>query len=288
MKRGITGMTALRKVTPQPESRIMLVTPTIAADWLEKHNTHNRDESQNRVDIYARDMEQGRWQFNGESIQFDIHGTLMNGQHRLRAIMQSGQAQKFNIVTGVDSASQITMDQGTRRTPAEQMAVADIKVDGTTASAIRIYMRWYAGRLFGDVVANKVSTTEIVEWAQSNPQVIENIRNIRAQLGNKRIVGVTPALTLAIALRFHTIDHEDADEFFHQLKTMEDVPAKSPVSALWKKLDRARDSRIRYTERDLIAFFVVAWNAFREQRPLQLIQRPPGNGWTRETFPYPK
>lgn len=219
-------MTALRKAgNPQPESRIVLVTPMMAANWLENHNTHNRDLSQMKIDIYARDMEQGRWQFNGESIQFDIHNTMMNGQHRCKAIVQSGCSQLMVIVNGVASSSQITMDQGSRRTPADQLAIADIKVDTTIASAIRVYMRWYAGRLFGDVI---------------------------------------------------------------QLKTMADVPAKSPVLALWKKLDRARDERIRYTERDQIAFFVVAWNAFREQRPLQLIQRPPGNGWTRETFPYPK
>jgi hypothetical protein len=282
-------VTALRKAPmPQPGSRIVLVTAAMAGNWLENCNSHNRDMSQPRVDMYARDMEQGRWQFNGEPIQFDIHGVLMNGQHRLRALIQSGSPQQFVIVTGVDSSSQITMDQGTRRSPSDQLAVADIKVDGTVASAIRLYMRWYAGRLFGDAVSNRISTTEIVEWAQSHPDVLETIRNIRATLGTKRIVGVAPALVLSIALRFHMIDYEDAAEFFTQLKTMTDVPPKSPVAALWKKLDRARDERIRYTERDQIAFFVVAWNAFREQRPMQLIQRPPGNGWTRETFPYPK
>ena len=40
--------------------------------------------------MYARDMEKGHWQLNGEPIKFYVDGSLADGQHRLSAIISSG------------------------------------------------------------------------------------------------------------------------------------------------------------------------------------------------------
>jgi hypothetical protein len=279
-------MTAL-KLTEQPiTTTVLLVDPAIAARWLEHNNSHNRELRQSRVDEYKREMLAGRWHFNGESIQFDKDGVLLNGQHRLWAIVDSGCSQKFVIVRGLEPASQVTMDQGTRRTPAEQLELVGIKVDNTVAATIRVYLRWQQGRLFGDQVRVRTSTAEVVEWAQRNPDAIELIHGFTTA-GIRRVPAL-PSITLATALRFHEIDYEQAADFFSRLATGAELTTNSPILALRNRLLKVKEANTVLSQRDAIAYFIMAWNAERTGRQLAKLQRPKGAAWSTKNFPVPK
>lgn len=263
---------------------IVHVTAETAKRWLDENNTHNRRISTTRVEEYASDMSEGRWHFNGEAIQFDRDNVLLNGQHRLMAILATGIAQTFLIVSGLDRSSQITMDQGTRRGASDQLLVAGIVADTTATAAIRVFIKWQSGRLFGDLTKNKVSTSEIVEWAQDNPDLVEMMAEL-SSVGVRR-VKCAPSVALAVALRFALIDLDAATEFFGRLSRQENMTGA--VLALHRRLDRAESARVKLPTRDVIAYFTTAWNAWRDGRTVTKVQRPRGAVWSVENFPQPK
>lgn len=77
------------------------ITPEMAQEYL-KFNTENyRSLSKDRVISYAADMKNGRWQFNGESIKFSENGQLIDGQHRLQAIIRAGVPVDMLVIRGV-------------------------------------------------------------------------------------------------------------------------------------------------------------------------------------------
>jgi len=63
--------------------------PKKAAELLE-NNDHNRKITQSRVSEYAKEMRNGMWMYNGETITRSVSGKLMDGQHRLLAVIASG------------------------------------------------------------------------------------------------------------------------------------------------------------------------------------------------------
>jgi hypothetical protein len=69
------------------------ITPEIAQDMM-KYNTCNRPLSKNTVAKYASMMKKGEWYLSHQAIAFtkDEKGNsiLVDGQHRLAAVMQSG------------------------------------------------------------------------------------------------------------------------------------------------------------------------------------------------------
>lgn len=84
-------------------AKMELVTPEIAAEML-THNTNNyRSASEQTVARYALDMKSGRWKENGEPIQFSEDGTLLNGQHRLKAIVKSSATIPMLVVRGIEN-----------------------------------------------------------------------------------------------------------------------------------------------------------------------------------------
>lgn len=277
----------IRKLRPgtQITSEVLYVTPALAKQWLADNNTHNREFSELRVQTYAGEMRAGRWQFNGETLQFDINDVLLNGQHRLSAIVRSGIAQTFLIVRGLDPRVQITIDQGTRRKPAEQMLIAGITADNSTAAAGRVYLQWITGRLYGDRLRRDVSTGELVEWATDSH---DEWLVLRALASTSLLqIPAQPSVVYAARFRFHLISPEEAVEFFRGLTLGADLPATSPILALRNRLLKAKAAGEKLSRRDILGYFTVAWNAYRARRPLARMSRPQG-GWTVETFPEPK
>lgn len=282
----MTTLTEARATDTKITHAVVLVTPDMAQRWLDGNNHQNRDISELRWRGYSADMREGRWNFNGETIQFDWNGELQNGQHRLLAIVDCGLAQTFLIVRGLDPDAKLTMDQGTRRQPKDQLKLAGVVADTVVAAAIRVFIRWDRGLLFGDQVGRKVSTSEIVAWAQKHPRQVERMSAFSAR-GAKRIK-CRPSVALAVALRFSLIDPDGAEEFIDGLIHGAGLPVGSPVYVLRERLKNDHDRKVKVTERDEIGLFVTAWNAWRDGREITKLQRPRGGAWSIETFPEPR
>lgn len=86
---------------PHIQTQVVSVTPALAEKILEK-NTFNRNVSSAVVRKYAADMSAGKWTLNHQGIAFDRDGTLIDGQHRLMAIIQSGATILMLVTHGAD------------------------------------------------------------------------------------------------------------------------------------------------------------------------------------------
>lgn len=99
------SMTSTSGVTYSIEN----VTPELAESWLAR-NTANRRMRRATAEAYARDMESGDWRENGDAICFAVDGTLLDGQHRLTAVVLSGISVPLLIVRDLPRETQDTKD----------------------------------------------------------------------------------------------------------------------------------------------------------------------------------
>lgn len=77
---------------------IVDVDPDKARKWLLK-NKNNRPIDEKKVDLYAKHMKKGTWAMKRPApIEMDIDGNLINGQHRLLAVLKSGSTIKMKII----------------------------------------------------------------------------------------------------------------------------------------------------------------------------------------------
>ena len=88
---------------------IETITPEIAQVWLEK-NTNNRTIRQMVVDRYADEMCSGAWKLNAETIKFSRDGTLLDGQHRLWAVVESKVTIQSFVARGISADALQTID----------------------------------------------------------------------------------------------------------------------------------------------------------------------------------
>lgn len=101
----------------------LIVTPDLAQEYLKLTHPHQRALNRDRVESYTEAMLAGRWVLVPDAISFDYYGYLINGRHRLSAVLESQTSQPFIVVGGLKPEAFVYTDQGQRRT-AKQMLSA--------------------------------------------------------------------------------------------------------------------------------------------------------------------
>lgn len=98
------------------------VSPATAKRWLAKNTANYRALSADKVSMYARDMKNGEWKNNGETIKFYEDGTLFDGQHRLAGVVKAGVPVLMTVVWGISKDVKIC-DSGMKRPPSTSVSI---------------------------------------------------------------------------------------------------------------------------------------------------------------------
>lgn len=131
------SITSASSPKTDPITTIEVVDPLAAAKLL-KSNVNNRKLNRQSVRRYADIMIRGEWLFNGESIKVDSQKNLIDGQHRLEAVILSGASIKTSVVRGLDHATFKTIDTGRNRKATDVLSMKGEKNVKLLASAISV------------------------------------------------------------------------------------------------------------------------------------------------------
>lgn len=119
-------------------------------------------------------MNDNNWLFDGQPIRFSEDGRLLDGQHRLSAVIKSNSTQQFLIIKGIKSNSFKVMDTGRNRGGADVFHINGYQYSTALASVAKFILNFKSGKVSGDG-AGKVSNTDMLDWADKNAGIIEII-----------------------------------------------------------------------------------------------------------------
>ena len=149
------------------KAEVMTVTPELAKEYL-RHNESNRTLRRSRVLQYAHDMKEGKWNLTGQGITFGRDGNLLDGQHRLHAVVFANVPVDFLVVTDADTVA--TYDCGLTRSIVDRFKLAG-KGTGPmyTAAGQAIIRLCYLIQKNGTVTTNvQPTTSDIEEYINAN------------------------------------------------------------------------------------------------------------------------
>lgn len=132
-------------------TKIELITPEAAARILREANIDNRKLKPRKVEALARDIRAGTFVVTHQGIAFDDEGRLLDGQHRLSAIVLAGKAAQMLVtknlprttrVRGMDLATWDVIDKGIRRSDGEALArKTGVKNGNKLAAVMRVLLK---------------------------------------------------------------------------------------------------------------------------------------------------
>lgn len=272
----------------------MAVTPQLAEEWLNQ-NTRNRKLSSLLVTKYADQMKQGLWHYDAEPIRFDKDGNLIDGQHRLWAIVESGTTQRFLVVRGLDTRAFVTIDTGKVRSFPDILSIEypELIQLNRMASVTRAVYLWEAGirgKYLKPSQGNKTVPNEtMLDFFKANKEDIEAIVPEAHRISQK-IPAFTATMVGLLKWIFEGIDVEDSDYFFDKLITGSGLEEGSPILALRRYAYRyaeGKNTRSGLPFDIAIAVGIKAWNAYRKGDDVKLLTYKSG-GARPEMFPIPE
>lgn len=100
--------------------RVVEITPELAKKWLAA-NKDNRHARPSHINNLAREIKNGKWTLTHQGIAFSSAGRLIDGQHRLEAIIASGEPVFMAVFIGLDDNMFGALDRGIRRTLTDEL-----------------------------------------------------------------------------------------------------------------------------------------------------------------------
>jgi hypothetical protein len=239
------------------------ITPRMAKKWLAK-NSKNRPLSERTVAYYADMMRRGLWVLNGDTIRFDEDGTLIDGQHRLAAVVMSNTSIQSYVINDLPKAAFFTIDEGKPRSFSDRLASWNEKNYTTLGGALSNLLR------LRDATYNlpnpKTNPRDLKALLDKHPGIREAVAE---SMGSKVL---RAAMQASFRYVFGLIDAERAKLFFERLEEGVGLTKDMPEYQLRQVLLTRLSHGAKLDMRQLAAFVIKAWNAAFTNQPLKLLK----------------
>lgn len=236
------------KLFKNVKTRTVMISPKKAMELL-YGNYDNRNLNDRHVEMLTKAIKTGHWMLNGESIIIDNEGRLLDGQHRLYAVIKSGVTVPMLIVEGIDVKSFITLNNLIKIRRGEDVlsSGSDGAPNAAKANAlIKHVINWHNRSSHMNHAANRKGsfnqTNDVIysiyqQIGDNVQQSIEDVKRIIKQNGKYNAIYITTALFL---LRQNE-DSAQVDDFVNYIVEGGDY-RQSPATRLIPTIKRRKEN----------------------------------------------
>ena len=252
------------------------------AQYLLNLNQKNRKMNKETVRRYRNDMVDQSWQDSASQIQISENGNLLNGQHRLRAMIDSNTSQILTITEGVPESSFAVMDVGRGRSPADALSAENKSYYVVAAASIKLWKVWREGFYRTDLTkdrhkANSVQNNSFkkmskaatiqftLDYANATPNM-DSICRV-AGLTSKLFKGYTSATIGAFLIQANELGHatyEEAKLFCEKIQTGAGLEEKHPVLIMRNRIHTwmQKGEYKGYAVGNKLSILIYIWNCY--------------------------
>lgn len=246
----------------------------------------NRNIRRSAVQEYTDDLKAGRWRMTPETIVLGKNGEIIDGQHRLTAVVAADAIVPFMVVSNVDAELLKVIDTGHGRSTADVLGIGGLSRPGNVATAARLlhtYLNVPYDLVWGGNHLKVLSASALEEFmstlppekpsgtsydAVSGQKHLERCVNRALQM-NRRIPMPPGPLAVGLYLTSLEVPLCQQESWIGPLAT--GALLEGPILAF---RERMRTSSSKLPPRDILAMYLAAWSAWRDGRPLRSISLP--------------
>lgn len=255
-----------------PISQICDVTPAIAR-WFLDFNSDNRRIRKAYVKKYAGLMTAGEWELTNDAICVTGERYLLNGQHRLLAVVESGCTVRLLVLWNCPAGSFEKMDRPLSRSAADALGLRGHLMGHVLAAGIQAYSQFTARQWSRQAL---LEPSQVIALLEAHPGIEGSVRIVQYH------PVTTPGNTVAMHYVFKQIDQELADDFFEKLGSGAGMVSHHPVLKLREKL-LSRGRGMQLSRKVECAYIIKSWNYLRAGKPCLMLRFK-----DEEEFPSPR
>lgn len=253
-----------------------LITQARATLLLER-NAGNRPRSPKLVADYARQMRSGEWGRTSQPIIIGVSGRLIDGQHRLAAVVASGVAQWFLVVYGADENQFLYIDRHKKRNGSDVLAISG-EVNTVSLAACLSFIERYELRGAPPPDSRGPTGDRIMSLSKRWPEARDSVSMfISYRRQHPWMKTASTASSHAIATRFCGRDFADA--FLNDLAVGTGLHVDDPVWRLRETLVDSRNYKSNFKVDYVFKLTLKAINLRLAGREVKLLRIVPSEGF---------
>ena len=262
------------------KTEVRVITPSFANELLINSTTKNRTVNNRNVLKYANEIKQGRWRLNGESIKLDYNGNILDGQHRLLAIINANVEIETMVTTGLDPIVFATLDTGKKRDGGDVLSTYGVYNSRAVASTIKMVKQLDKG-MYGDSgSASRVLSNEDfpIIYAQ-DPSGYQDSVKFASKMYKVFQMALTP--TLISTFDYYLTRRYSKDisrNFLERLCLGCELTEDSPILALRNRLlaNKLNNKNEKLFQSDIIKYMIVGFNKYYQGKKSRQLKLPEG------------
>lgn len=252
------------------------ITPEKASKLLEG-NVSNRPLSKNHVSFLAEQIKNDTWQVTGDPIKISAAGRIIDGQHRLSAIVKAGIPVEIFVAQDVPDEVFTVLDTGKQRTARDVLSIRSLKNPNEQAAVARAYMEYRDKSM--KIKNRSYSNHGVLEFCTEH-DVLSHVNT--AKIYVKKGAPLSATIIALCSFIFSEIDPGQSAIFIESLCLGLNIRPNTPLYLLREKINKAIMGNYSLNRWEVIAVTIKAWNLERTEGklPSMLIYNP-----QREEFP---
>lgn len=240
---------------------VKTINPQLAKEILRKA-AKNRWLSPSRITRYTQAIVRGEWVV-AQPLAFDQNKRMLDGRHRLKAVIEANQPVEFLIVEGYDPDTVFgVFDGGGERKLQHWLQIQGEACPEVLAAVIVLAARDEAG-IIPTTSGQGFTLTAIegLEFLETHPKVRTSVNK---GPGTSNVLA-SRALCCFAHYKFAEKNKAEADTFFKDLVVGHDEGPEDPVWLLRQRLENNRkvETKLKLGRTDVLALIFKAWNAQR-------------------------
>lgn len=251
------------------------MTPEWASQIL-KQNTHNRSCRSTLIAQIAHDICAGRWLLTPQTCSIATDGTLLDGQHRLMAIVKSGQTVPLMLATECPPEVFTAIDTGVSRTAGDLLRIDGIANYNNVAALIRaVTLYKYAPHVVWSGSCYPLSKQAVVDTYKNDPSGWD--KSVAYYKVSKACKFAHPTAIAAFHYLYFKKSTELgclASDYIHQFITGEQLSYGSPILAIRNYMANNYSARTGRQGQFQIACHIKAFSYWRDDCELKLFKVP--------------
>lgn len=245
------------------KAELKTITPEIAANMLEA-NTSNRPLTEVNVAGLVKEMKGGRWKVNGDMIRFSDSNIIIDGQHRLHAVVRSGITIQSWVMDGLPSDVFDTIDVGKRRSAGDTLGCRGEINACRMAAALIMIDKYMTGRVEKSI---QYSNTEVEGLLGKYPDVRESLMTT---MNGKGLL--LPSILDACHYLFSKKDPVMTEGFMEKIFKGVGLEEGDPWYVLRERLLTNSIANAKLSKAFMMALCIKAWNAARQGKRITKLQ----------------
>lgn len=246
------------------------IDPRLAAYYLERNNAI-RDLNLVTVSGMARDMRAGKWLLTHQGIAFDPEGWLIDGQHRLTAIIQAEMTIRISVTRNVPREVWEVLDTGRVRTLTDMFRLnLSANAAREVATVARRVTLWNMGKPYTRSISP--TRSEVMATVDADPTILSAGDYAFMWRARPIIAGSLAGFGWWL---FNGISPEHAQMFMAQVAKGVNLDAKDPAYILRERLLKQKGKGKSFTRPEVtVALMILAWNQYRKGKKTSRLVLP--------------